>query len=69
MDAREAARIAADAAEELQSAVFEGLDLVVLAGNEPDVRRIPRDVSDRIAQVRARLRRAELLLAEFSTSS
>ena len=57
-------RRAAD--EILQRAISEGLDLVVLAGSAADGERVSADVAERIAIVRARMRRAELILAEFS---
>lgn len=64
----EAARLAAEAADELQRAISEGLALVVTAGSCPDGQCVPDDVAERIALVRARMRRAELILAEFSTT-
>lgn len=62
----DAAERAAEAADELQRAISEGLDLLVLAGTGPDGDSVPTDVAERIALVRARMRRAELILAEFS---
>ena len=66
MRLNEAAERAAEAADELQRAISEGLDLLVLAGTGPDGESVPDDVAERISLVRARMRRAELILAEFS---
>jgi len=66
MGLTDAAERAAEAADELQRAISEGLDLLVLAGTGPDGESLPPDVAERIAFVRTRMRRAELILAEFS---